>query len=107
MYTSGTSSIEQLKEVIGSGLTHKPREIGLTAVLDKGLGLRAMRDLVELSGPYIDTVKFGWGLSTVSSPDADGQDYPLADGGDCRVPRRNAARDCLGQRPHRGVLCVR
>ena len=69
MYTSGTSSIaEQLKEVIGSGLTHKPREIGLTAVLDKGLGLRAMHDLVELSGPYIDTVKFGWGTSVLYPP---------------------------------------
>jgi phosphosulfolactate synthase len=69
MYTSGTSSrAEQLKEVIGSGLTHKPREIGLTAVLDKGLGLRAMHDLVELSGPYIDTVKFGWGTSVLYPP---------------------------------------
>lgn len=69
MYTSGTSSLaEQLKEVIGSGLTQKPREIGLTAVLDKGLGLRAMHDLVELSGPYIDTVKCGWGTSVLYPP---------------------------------------
>jgi len=66
MSTSGTACIAaQLKEVIGSGLTNKPREIGLTAVLDKGLGLRAMHDLVELGGSYIDIVKFGWGTSVL------------------------------------------
>ena len=37
-------------------------------MLDKGLGLRAMHDLVELSGPYIDTVKFGWGTSVLYPP---------------------------------------
>jgi phosphosulfolactate synthase len=69
MSTSGTSCIAaQLKEVIGSGLTNKPREIGLTAVLDKGLGLRAMHDLIELSGSYIDVVKFGWGTSVLYPP---------------------------------------
>ena len=66
MYTSVTSyRADQLKEVIGSELTNKPRETGLTAVLDKGLGLRAMHDLVELSGPYIDILKLGWGTSVL------------------------------------------
>jgi phosphosulfolactate synthase len=69
MYTSGTACrADQLKEVIGSGLTNKPREIGLTAVLDKGLGLRALHDLVELGGSYIDIVKFGWGTSVLYPP---------------------------------------
>src|SRR5439155_26775061 len=69
MYTNGTSCIaNQLKEGIGSKLTNKPRETGLTAVLDQGLGLRAMHDLVELSGPYIDVVKFGWGTSVLYPP---------------------------------------
>ena len=82
MYASGTSSIaEQLKEVIGSGLTHKPREIGLTAVLDKGLGLRAVRSRRTQWAIYRHReVRLGY-LSTVSSPDADGQDYPLAAAG--------------------------
>jgi phosphosulfolactate synthase len=69
MYTSGISCIaDQLKEVMGSELTNKPRATGLTAVLDKGLGLRAMHDLVELSGPYIDVVKLGWGTSVLYPP---------------------------------------
>ena len=76
---------------MGSELTNKPRATGLTAVLDKGLGLRTMRDLVELGGPYIDDREVWLGyLRALSSPDADGQDCPLAGCGDCRVPRRNA-----------------
>lgn len=54
-----------LTDIIASGLTSKPRNTGLTAVLDKGLGLRAMHDLVELVGPYIDIVKLGWGTSVL------------------------------------------
>src|SRR5262245_59013389 len=49
MSTSGTSCIAaQLKEVIGPGLTNKPRETGLTAVLDKRLGLRAILEAAQI-----------------------------------------------------------
>ena len=41
----------------------KPRETGLTMVIDKGIGLRAAQDLVDTCGPFIDIVKFGWGTS--------------------------------------------
>src|SRR5262245_16068725 len=39
----------------------KPREEGLTHVLDKGLGLRQVEDMLATSSGYIDIVKFGWG----------------------------------------------
>ncbi len=39
----------------------KPREDGLTHVLDKGLGLRQVEDMLATASGYIDIVKFGWG----------------------------------------------
>ncbi|KZX11420.1 phosphosulfolactate synthase [Methanobrevibacter filiformis] len=39
----------------------KPRISGLTMVLDKGLGIKTAEDLVDISGSYIDLMKFGWG----------------------------------------------
>jgi len=41
----------------------KPRTTGMTMVIDKGLGIRATEDLVEVAAPYVDVVKFGWGTS--------------------------------------------
>ena len=43
--------------------TKKPRELGLTSVLDKGMGLLQTRDFLADTAPYIDLVKFGWGTS--------------------------------------------
>ncbi|GIV25816.1 MAG: phosphosulfolactate synthase [Bacteroidia bacterium] len=40
--------------------TEKPRQMGLTMVMDKGLGARAAADLVANAAPYIDLVKLGW-----------------------------------------------
>ena len=34
-------------------------------VLDKGLGLETARSLMEISGEYVDYLKFGWGTSIV------------------------------------------
>ena len=39
----------------------KPRNAGVTMVLDKHLGLNGALDLVETAGDYIDIVKLGWG----------------------------------------------
>ncbi len=44
----------------------KPREDGLTMVMDKGLGLRQAEDLIEASGHLIDLVKLGFGSSYVT-----------------------------------------
>ncbi|MFM7725719.1 MAG: phosphosulfolactate synthase, partial [Flavobacteriales bacterium] len=41
----------------------KPREKGITMVMDKGLGVRQAEDLVESSGPFVDIVKLGFGSS--------------------------------------------
>lgn len=42
---------------------HKPRMTGRTMVIDKGIGLRAMEDLLQSSAPYIDMIKLGFGTS--------------------------------------------
>ncbi len=44
----------------------KPREVGITHVLDRGLSLAAVDGLVEVAGPSIDLVKLGWGTSLVT-----------------------------------------
>lgn len=41
----------------------KPRENGLSMVIDKGLGLRELRDLLEVAGDYLDFLKLGFGTS--------------------------------------------
>ena len=43
----------------------KPRECGMTMVLDKGLGLETASALMDISGEYVDYLKFGWGTSIV------------------------------------------
>ncbi|MBN8703896.1 MAG: phosphosulfolactate synthase [Bacteroidetes bacterium] len=44
----------------------KPREEGVTMVMDKGLSIRAAEDLVESSGHLIDFIKLGFGTSFVT-----------------------------------------
>ena len=44
----------------------KPREHGLTHVLDKGIGLRQIEDLLETASNQIDIVKLGWGTGYVT-----------------------------------------
>lgn len=43
----------------------KPRTTGLTMLIDKGLGLGEIRDLLNLAGDYIDFVKLGFGTSAL------------------------------------------
>jgi len=43
----------------------KPRTSGKTMVIDKGLGLRAFKDLLETASSYIDIIKFGFGTSVL------------------------------------------
>jgi phosphosulfolactate synthase len=44
----------------------KPRESGLTHVLDKGLSLDQARQFLEVAGQYVDIVKLGWGTAVVT-----------------------------------------
>jgi phosphosulfolactate synthase len=41
----------------------KPRESGLTHVLDRGLAVREVDDLIEVCGAAVDLVKLGWGTA--------------------------------------------
>ena len=42
------------------------RHVGLTHVLDKGLGPRAWADLLDVAGEHISIVKLGWGTAYVT-----------------------------------------
>ena len=46
--------------------TEKPRESGVTMMMDKGLSLREVENFIEASGHLTDVVKFGFGTSYVS-----------------------------------------
>jgi phosphosulfolactate synthase len=41
----------------------KPREQGLTHVLDRGLSLTEIDGMAEIAGDYVDVVKLGWGTA--------------------------------------------
>ena len=44
----------------------KPRELGITMVIDKGSSLQECKNLIESSSDFIDFVKFGWATSNFS-----------------------------------------
>lgn len=46
--------------------TLKPREDGITMVMDKGLSLRETDDFIQNCSPYVDLVKLGFGTSYVT-----------------------------------------
>jgi len=46
--------------------TLKPRDNGLTMVMDKGLSLRQVEDFIEVAGTHTDIVKLGWATSYVT-----------------------------------------
>lgn len=45
---------------------NKPREIGVTMIIDSGYGIRTIRDVLEVGHEYADYVKLGWGTSVVT-----------------------------------------
>ena len=46
--------------------SEKPRNQGVTMMMDKGLSLRETEDFIESSGPLTDVVKFGFGTSYIT-----------------------------------------
>jgi len=46
--------------------TTKPRESGITHVLDKGYSLDQVRDFLAAAKGYVDIVKLGWGTAVVT-----------------------------------------
>ncbi len=45
------------------GRSEKPRTSGLTMVIDKGIGIHHLEDLIQTSGDYIDIIKLTFGTS--------------------------------------------
>ena len=41
----------------------KPRQDGITHVLDKGLSVAEVDGLIEVAGEFVDIVKLGWGTA--------------------------------------------
>ena len=52
-------------EFLSKKREEKPRKSGITMVLDKGLGLETASSLMDISGEYVDYLKFGWGTSII------------------------------------------
>jgi phosphosulfolactate synthase len=44
----------------------KPRQQGITHVLDRGLALTDVDGLIEVAGEFVDLVKLGWGTAVVT-----------------------------------------
>ncbi len=63
------SDILKSFEFLSIDREEKPRAEGLTMVLDKGLGLETAESLMNISGEYVDYLKFGWGTSIVHEQD--------------------------------------
>jgi phosphosulfolactate synthase len=47
--------------------SRKPRERGITHVIDRGLSVAAVEGLLETAGESVDIVKLGWGTALVSA----------------------------------------
>jgi phosphosulfolactate synthase len=45
----------------------KPRNHGITMAMDKGLSLREAEDLCDISAPYCDLIKLGFGTSLITN----------------------------------------
>jgi phosphosulfolactate synthase len=46
--------------------TTKPRQDGITHVLDSGLSVAGVEGMLEVAGEYVDLVKLGWGTAVVT-----------------------------------------
>jgi phosphosulfolactate synthase len=46
--------------------TEKPRQVGITMAMDKGLSIREVEDFLSVCSEHIDLVKLGWGTSFVT-----------------------------------------
>jgi phosphosulfolactate synthase len=51
--------------------SQKPRNMGITHTIDRGIGIRKAQDLLETSGHLIDFLKLGWGTGYVTKNLAD------------------------------------
>jgi phosphosulfolactate synthase len=47
--------------------TSKPRETGLTMMMDKGLSTRDAENFIEMNAPYTDLIKLGFGTAVITN----------------------------------------
>lgn len=45
--------------------SEKPRQKGITMVMDKGLSVREVEDFISVCEPYVDIVKLGWSTAVI------------------------------------------
>lgn len=50
-------------EMPAGGRTSKPRQTGVTMVIDKGVGVSRLEDLIETCGEFVDVIKLTFGTS--------------------------------------------
>lgn len=62
---AGNGSIESFLEL--PPREAKPRERGITHVIDRGLSIAALDGLIETVGASVDIVKLGWGTALVTA----------------------------------------
>jgi len=58
-----TKAWEDVTDIPVKGRSSKPRTAGLTMVIDKGMGLNQIRDLIQTSGEFVDILKLTFGTS--------------------------------------------
>jgi phosphosulfolactate synthase len=58
-----TKAWEGVTDIPVKDRSSKPRTSGLTMVIDKGIGLNHLKDLIQTSGEYIDILKLTFGTS--------------------------------------------
>jgi phosphosulfolactate synthase len=63
----------------------KPRQNGITMVMDKGLGIVHFRDILESCSPYIDYIKLGFGSAALYHPSLLEEKIRLAGLYDCTL----------------------
>ncbi|MGJ0502603.1 MAG: phosphosulfolactate synthase [Methylocystis sp.] len=63
-FTSAWHGVWSLDAIVNRRL-RRPRTTGVTMVLDTGLGVSALRDVLDLAGEHIDQWKFGFGTSAL------------------------------------------
>jgi phosphosulfolactate synthase len=60
-----TKAWEGVTEMPVKGRSSKPRETGLTMVIDKGIGIHQLEDLITTAGDYVDIIKLTFGTSAL------------------------------------------
>jgi len=62
-----TKHVDQIFKISPVKRTEKPRNEGITVVIDTGLGINATQDLLETAANYIDYCKLGWATWLIQS----------------------------------------